>query len=149
MSTHRAPRRYLEPILRERQPLKATFVRAAERGPGTRVLEWRSDATGRVHEVLEANSDRLAVDLSPGDAGLLWFAGGKLHASERLPPEATRRLQRRKLGAQVKEDRLGSRRATRAPHPAPAGHRLTWLRWALPLLLLGAVAWQLLAANRP
>lgn len=131
-------------IVHRGQPLKTTFVRAARLGRGTRVLEWRSDATGRVHEVLEVNSDRLEVDLVPGDSGYLWFSGRDLHVTEGAEPTAVRRTYRRRFGARTEPSR-----AEVATGTVARSTRLRWLGWALPLLLIAVVVWQLLASYRP
>src|SRR5690606_34301929 len=69
-----------EPTAMVGKPMKVTFVRSGRRA-GARVQEWRSEATGRVHEVLEARSDRPGADLRLGDAGYLWFRGGRVHVT--------------------------------------------------------------------
>ena len=103
------------------------------------MLEWRSEATGRVHEVLESNSDRVGADLAPGDGGYLWFEGGKVSATRGPAAPSRSSWDRRPAGAEV----------GRGVTEGPRSPRRNWGRWILPASLLLAIVWQLLlAANR-
>lgn len=126
-----------EPTAMVGEPMKVTFVRSGRRA-GARVQEWRSEATGRVHEVLEARSDRPGADLRLGDAGYLWFRGGRVHVTAAPAAPSGRGPERRVARADVSRARPALRRR---------GPRGRWTRWLLPLALLVAVLWQLLAGG--
>ena len=106
------------------------FVRANAPGaPGGRVQEWRSQATGRVYLVREADAYAASEELEPGTDGFLAFVAGA--------PIVTR------------EPRARSRDAARrarvvprvVPPPRPASARGRGWLW---LVVATLVAWALL-----
>lgn len=66
-----------------REPLRVSYARSSVGRAGAPVQEWRSELTGRIFEVLEANSYEPTADLEPGAAGYLRFQGGVPYVTRR------------------------------------------------------------------
>lgn len=99
--------------------MRVTFVRSGS-GARARIQEWRSTATGRVHEVLEPQSYAPAVRLEEGAIGWLVYAGGTPWV-EQTKDAATR---------------AAAREPTRRPTPRPVPRR--------PLRTRGRTPWALI-----
>jgi hypothetical protein len=117
-----------------RERLAVRFVRANAPGaPGGRVQEWRSQATGRVYLVREADAYAASEELEPGTQGFLAFVAGA--------PIVTREPRARGRGA--------ARRAGAAPRvvppPRPASARGRGWLWVIVAALVGWALLRLLA----
>lgn len=106
------------------------FVRS---GAGARaaIQEWRSEATGRIHEVQEARAYAPGAILEPGAKGWLIYAGGAPVVGE--TPDEARRMARR----------VGDRRVPAPVRPPRERQRHPPLPWPaiFALVLLAAVIW--------
>lgn len=112
------------------QPVEVAFVRPGS-GSRSAIQEWRSRATGRVHEVPEAQSYAPADVLGEGSTGWLIYAGGTPWVGE--TEEEARRMARRAAG------RPPPRRS--APRPRGGRGAKTPWGWIFAAVLMAVIVW--------
>ena len=112
------------------------YVRSMN-APLASIQEWRSAATGRLHEVEEAASYAPGAGLEPGAEGWLLHVEGRPVVGA-TPVEAQRMARRSRAKLHAPRDGGGRRGSTR-PGSAPSGEGGGWWAWAFLALLVGAI----------